>query len=67
MSDELAYMSAADLARRIRARELSPVEVVDACLARIEARNPSITALVFVDADGCSRARSGGRAEGDGR
>ncbi len=57
MSDDLAYMSAADLARRIRARELSPVEVVDACLARIEARNPSITALVFVDADG-ARARA---------
>jgi amidase len=40
-SDGLAYTSAAELARRIRRRDLSPVEVVDASIARIEARNPS--------------------------
>jgi amidase len=47
-SDELAYMSASELALRIRRRDLSPVEVVDAFLARIEARNPSITAFVHL-------------------
>jgi amidase len=47
LSDELAYVSATELALRIRRRELSPVEVVDAFLARIEARNPSINALVY--------------------
>ena len=48
LSDELAYASAADLARRVRSRELSPVEIVDAFLERIEARNPGITAFVHV-------------------
>jgi amidase len=47
LSDELAYVSATELALRIRRRELSPVEVVDAFLARIEARNPSINAFVY--------------------
>jgi amidase/aspartyl-tRNA(Asn)/glutamyl-tRNA(Gln) amidotransferase subunit A len=47
LSDELAYMSATELALRIRRRELSPVEVLDAFLARIEARNPSLNALVY--------------------
>ena len=48
LSDELAYMSASELALRIRRRDLSPVEVVDAVIARIEARNPSINAFVYV-------------------
>jgi amidase len=48
LSDELAYMSASELALRIRRRDLSPVEVIDAFLVRIEARNPSITAFVHL-------------------
>jgi amidase/aspartyl-tRNA(Asn)/glutamyl-tRNA(Gln) amidotransferase subunit A len=48
LSDELAYDSAASLALRIRRRELSPVEVTDAFITRIEARNPSLNALVFL-------------------
>jgi amidase len=51
LSDEPSYMSATELALRIRRRDLSPVEVVDAFLARIEARNPSITAFVHVGFD----------------
>ena len=47
LSDELAYMSASELALRIRRRDFSPVEVVDAFITRIEARNPSITAFVY--------------------
>jgi hypothetical protein len=34
LGDELAYMTATELAARIRRRELSPVEVVDACIER---------------------------------
>ena len=59
LSDELAFMSLADLALRIRRRQLSPVEVVDAFIARIEARNPSITAFVhcgFEDARKAAKA-----------
>ncbi|MCY4451295.1 MAG: amidase family protein [Immundisolibacterales bacterium] len=51
LSDELAYTSAAELARRVRSRDLSPVEIVDAFLERIEARNPGITAFVHVAAE----------------
>lgn len=45
--DDLAYISAAEIAERVRRRSLSPVEVVDACIARIERRNPSLNAFVF--------------------
>ena len=37
MSDELAYAPATDLAARIRRRDLSPVELMDAVITRIEA------------------------------
>lgn len=57
LSDELAWTSASELALRIRARQLSPLEVVDAFIARIEARNPSITALIHVAFDE-ARARA---------
>ena len=43
--------SAAELARRVRTRDLSPVEIVDAFLERVAARNPSITAFVHVAAE----------------
>ena len=46
-ADELAYMSAAEIAERVRRRTLSPVEIVDACIARIERRNPTLNAFVF--------------------
>ena len=48
MSDSgLSLETAAGLAARIRAREVSPVEVVDDAIARIEAINPKINAVVF--------------------
>jgi amidase len=34
LADELAYATATELASRMRRRELSPVEVVDACIER---------------------------------
>ena len=51
LSDEIAYASAAELARRVRSRDLSPVEIVDAFLERVAARNPGITAFVHVAAE----------------
>ena len=54
-SDDLAYMSAAEIAERVRRRSLSPVEVVDACIARIERRNPSLNAFVFQGFDDARR------------
>ncbi len=46
MTRELFHASATDLARRIRNRELSSVEVVQAHLRRIEQVNPRLNALV---------------------
>jgi len=55
---EIAWASAADLARRIRRRELSAVEVMTATIERIERRNPSLNAFVFLDLDqAMARAR----------
>ncbi|HEX5727509.1 MAG TPA: amidase family protein [Longimicrobiaceae bacterium] len=55
---ELALLPAHELARRVRARELSPVEVLDACLARVERLNPAINAVVTLN----PRARDEARA-----
>ena len=60
-SDEFAYVSATDLAARIRRRELSPVELMDAVVQRIEARNPSLNAFVFT-----ALRRGAGPGEGGG-
>jgi Asp-tRNA(Asn)/Glu-tRNA(Gln) amidotransferase A subunit family amidase len=42
------YRSAAELAALIRARELSPVALVESALARIEEVNPALNAFAFV-------------------
>jgi amidase len=55
LSDELSYASASELAARIRRRDLSPVEVVESFIQRIEARNPSLNAFVFLDLDGARK------------
>src|ERR1700709_154168 len=47
LADELAYMTATEMAARIRRPQLSPVEIVDAVIERIEERNPSINAFIF--------------------
>jgi amidase len=49
--DELVFRSASALARAIRARELSSVEVVEAHLRRIDAVNPTLNAVVHLDRD----------------
>ena len=54
-ADDIAYVSAAEIAERVRRRNLSPVEVVDACIARIERRNPSLNAFVFQGFDDARR------------
>ncbi|OLB84508.1 MAG: amidase [Chloroflexi bacterium] len=57
--DQSSYASAAELARRIRSRELSPVELMTSTIKRIEQRNPSLNAFVFTDFDqAMERARA---------
>lgn len=46
--DDLCYLPATGLARLIRRKELSPVQVVDAFLSRIERLNPAINAYCTV-------------------
>ena len=61
--DELAYASAKEIARLVRAREVSPVEIVEFFLARIEERNRALNAFVFVDTEGArDRARAAEKA-----
>lgn len=48
---DLAYLSAAELAPLIRTRQLSPVELVDATLARIERAQPVLNAFITICAD----------------
>jgi len=55
MKSDILYEDATALAARIRKRDISPVEVVQAHLDRIEAVNPKLNAIVAV-ADGALRA-----------
>ena len=48
---EIWQLSATELAQRIASRQISSVEAVDACLARINAVNPALNAVVQVLAD----------------
>src|SRR5947207_917769 len=47
-SDDIAYLSVSELAVLIRDRKLSPVELIDATLARLRDRNPSVNAFVYL-------------------
>jgi amidase len=55
--DEIIYASATEIARAIRAKEISSAEVVEAHLARIEEVNPKLNAVVQLTAD-AARARA---------
>ncbi len=57
MSEEIYYAPATQLATRIRRRELSPVEVVQAHLDRIAQLNPTLNAIVFFAEDPLEQAQ----------
>jgi aspartyl-tRNA(Asn)/glutamyl-tRNA(Gln) amidotransferase subunit A len=50
-TNDPAYLSAAEQGRLVRDRKLSPVELVQSCLARIERWNPVLRAYITVCAD----------------
>lgn len=50
-SEEIGYMSATRMLKAYREKELSPVEVIDAILKRIEEINPKINAFVTLLGD----------------
>ena len=51
MDDDLAYTSAVELLRRVESKAISPVEVVQATLDRVEALNPRLNALCTLTAE----------------
>ncbi len=55
--DELTELSATNLAALIRARTVSPVEVVNAYLHRVEQFNAELNAVVTIAPDALDRAR----------
>lgn len=54
---QIALLGAAELRRRIAARELSPVEVMEAAIARIEAHNGRLNAVVTLSGTAMDQAR----------
>jgi Asp-tRNA(Asn)/Glu-tRNA(Gln) amidotransferase A subunit family amidase len=58
VSEELTSISATELAKLIRARTVSPVEVVEAHLQRIERVNPSLNAIVTLAPDALDQAHA---------
>lgn len=58
-TSEICYLTATELARRIRTKEISAQQVMQAHLAQIERLNPKVNAVVTLVAD---RAMDGARA-----
>ena len=58
-NDEMLALSSVELRRRIGTKEISPVELLEACIARIEALNPAVNAIA---ATGYARARAEAKA-----
>ncbi len=60
---DLCYMSASELGRLIRRKKVSPVEIVDNALARIDEVNPKLNCFCFVYHDEArARARAAEQA-----
>jgi Asp-tRNA(Asn)/Glu-tRNA(Gln) amidotransferase A subunit family amidase len=55
MSAELHQLTATEAARRIRAGRLHPAELMQACLARIAEREPTVRVFAWFDADAALR------------
>src|SRR5438445_3177794 len=63
--DDICFLSATDLAHLYRARKVSPLEVMQAVLARIDAVNPAVNAYVTVARESAlTAARKATRALG---
>jgi Asp-tRNA(Asn)/Glu-tRNA(Gln) amidotransferase A subunit family amidase len=52
---ELTFLSAASMAEQIRQKKLSPVDLIEAHLTRIQELNPKLNAFVQVDVGGARR------------
>ncbi|HEU0169654.1 MAG TPA: amidase, partial [Chloroflexota bacterium] len=61
--DYLAFMTASELAPLIQAREISPVDLVEAQLERIAELDGVLRAYIYVDADGARAAARAAESE----
>ena len=67
MMDELAFASALALAAKVRAGEVSSVDLLEHYLARVAKYNPALNAIVLLQADKARRqARAADRAKSSG-
>src|SRR5262245_18887844 len=55
-SADLCYMSAIELSAAIRTKKVSPVEIINSILTRIEQLNPKLNAFCLVTADAARQA-----------
>ena len=62
-TEALCYHSINELASLLRSREISPVDIVDALLARIEQHNDHLIAYLHVDAEGARQAAKAAEIE----
>ena len=62
MNSELVFSDATELAERIRSKDLSPVEVVQAHFDRTDSANPVINAVVVTNEAALDQARAAERA-----
>ena len=62
MDNDLAFMTATEMVARYRAKSLSPVEVVDQALARIERLEPTLNAFQHLDPDSARTAAAAAEA-----
>jgi amidase len=64
-SDELLALSSVEMRRRIGSKEISPVELLEAAIGRIETLNPAVNAIAATDFERARRCAA--RAEVDAR
>src|SRR5258705_4713867 len=70
VNSELCFQTATELTRRIRAREVSVTEVIQAHLAQIERVNPKVNAIITLTAERAldeARAKDTALARGEAR
>jgi amidase len=60
--DEILTLSSVELRRRIGTKDITPVELLEACIARIATLNPAVNAIA---ATGYARARAEAKAAED--
>ena len=59
---DLHFLPAVELVGKLKAREISAVELLDHYLARVERHNPALNAIIWMDPDG-ARARAHDRLQ----